>query len=44
MPSGQVIEDGFSFLLLAAVLAFFWFHGWHKPRRNPGHRIRPRKV
>lgn len=26
----RVIEDGFSFLLLVAALAFLWFHGWHR--------------
>lgn len=26
----RVIEDGFSFLLLVAALAFLWFHGWRR--------------
>jgi len=31
MLTGRVIEDGFSFLLLVAVLAFLWFHrGYHR--------------
>jgi hypothetical protein len=34
MLAERVIEDGFSFLLLIAVLAFLWFHDWH--RRRPG--------
>lgn len=33
----RVIEDGFSFLLFIAVLAFFWFHPWrHHWASHPG--------
>jgi hypothetical protein len=39
----RVIEDGFSFLLFIAVLAFFWFHPWRHhwashPREKAGRR------
>jgi hypothetical protein len=36
IPTEGLIEDGFSFLLLVAVLAFFWFHGWHRGGRATG--------
>ena len=32
MLTERVLEDGFSFLLLVAVLAFLWFHGRHGRR------------
>jgi hypothetical protein len=34
MLAERVIEDGFFFLLLVAVLAFLWFHRWR--RRSAG--------
>jgi hypothetical protein len=30
IPTEGLVEDGFSFLLSVAVLAFFWFHGWRR--------------
>jgi hypothetical protein len=35
-PTEGLIEDGFSFVLLIAVLAFFWFHGWHRTAHKTG--------
>ena len=32
MMTDGLIEDGFSFLLLIAVLALFWFRPWRRHR------------
>ncbi len=29
--TGQVVENGFWFVVLVAVLGYFWFHHWGKP-------------
>lgn len=30
LVTDHIIADGFSFLLLIAMLTFLWFHPWHR--------------
>lgn len=42
--TGRVLEDGMWFFILAAVLAFFWFHqrGASRPNRSTEEKLNKR--